>query len=70
MTRGAKYRVGARRSFRGHAPGTVFEAVLDPAHELRALVRGDIEVIERVTPSIRRGGYTLPVGWANPREEK
>lgn len=64
------YEVGQRRSYRGHEPGTVFEARLDPAAETRALARGDIRLIERVTPSLQPGSYTLPPGWANQHEEE
>ena len=64
---GARYLVKGRLAFRGHAPGTIFEAVLDPVHEQRALLRGNIEVIDRFTPRVQPGSYELPVGWVNPR---
>lgn len=68
MSWGAVYKVGARRGYRGHAPGTVFEAVLDPAAERRAIERGDIRIVQRITPSLRPGSYLLPDGWLKPQE--
>lgn len=63
------YRIGRKRGYAGHPPGSVVEMVLDPAAEKRALARGDIVVVERRTPSIQPGSYTLPRGWANQKEE-
>lgn len=64
-----RYLVSGQRAFRGHAPGSEFEAVLDPLNEGRALRRGDIEVLERFIPTLQPGSFTLPTGWANPRKE-
>jgi hypothetical protein len=63
------YRVGRRRAYRGHAPGSTFEAALEPGAERRALARGDVVLIERKTPSLQPGSYTLPRGWLNQKEE-
>lgn len=39
------YRVIGTRKYRGNAPGSTFDAVLDPEAEARALARGAIEVV-------------------------
>ena len=57
------YRVSGQLGYRDHKPGDVFEAVLDPDTEARALWRGNITLLERSTPTIRPGSFTLPVGW-------
>lgn len=57
------YVVTGRRAYRGHEPGTQFEAVLDRQAETRAIGRGDIRLLKRVTPSIQPGTYTFPAGW-------
>lgn len=69
MRSGGLYEVTKRRSYRGHAPGSRFEAVLDPRAEARAIARGDIVRLERITPSLRPGSYALPHGWLNQTEE-
>lgn len=66
---GGVYRVNGRRSYRGHTPGSTFEAVLSPAAEQRALARGDISLIRRVIPTIQPGSYVFPAGWLNQQEE-
>jgi hypothetical protein len=63
------YRVGPRRSYRGHKPGATFEAFLDPNAERRARDRGDIQLLRRTTPVIQPGSYLLPSGWLNSKEE-
>jgi hypothetical protein len=60
------YQVIGNREYRGHKPGTTFEAILDPGPERRAIDRGDIRLIERITPSIRPGTLTMPDGWPPP----
>jgi hypothetical protein len=57
------YEVAGRLAYRGHQPGTVFEATLEPSAEHRALGRGAIRVLEHSTPSIKKGSYRLPAGW-------
>lgn len=64
------YKVGHRRSYRGHAPGTTFEARLDPGAEQRALQRGDIELVRRTVPALQPGSFTLPRGWLNPNRNE
>lgn len=61
------YEVTGNREYRGHKPGTTFEAVLDPGPEQRAIARGDIRLIDRITPSIRAGSLTMPDGWPPPQ---
>jgi hypothetical protein len=60
------YRVTGKRQYRGHEPGTVFEAILDPSAEQRALGRGDIQLIRRIQPSLAPGSYRLPPDWPVP----
>lgn len=67
MTHG-RYRVKGRRPYRGHEPGTIFEARLDPGPERRAIYRGDIELLERVVPALP-AERALPQGWAQPRPQ-
>lgn len=57
------YRVTGRRSYRGHPPGTIFEAALDPGPEQRAIARGDIRLLRYVVPEIVAGSARLPAGW-------
>lgn len=57
------YKVTGRREYRGHQPGSTFEAVLDVNAEARAVARGDIVVLGRFTPDLEPGSYTLPDGW-------
>lgn len=64
------YLVTGRRHYRGHEPGTVFEAQLDRAAEWRALERGDIRLIRRVTPAVQPGSYTFPAGWPDGESRK
>jgi len=62
MTLGV-YEVVGKRAYRGHEPGTVFEARIGPGPEGRAINRGDIRLLDRVTPNIQPGSYQLPAGW-------
>ena len=64
-----RYLVTGKRQYRWHAPGTVFEAKLDPDAERRAVERGSIRVLEEI--DIRAGDYRLPEDWptaANARQ--
>lgn len=65
MTHG-RYIVNGPRQYRGHQPGTTFEAQLDPAIEHRAITRGDITLLDRVTPDLEPGSATLPDDWPPP----
>jgi hypothetical protein len=58
-----EYQVVGRRAYRGHDPGDTFEAKLDRHAELRAIRRGDIVLLRRVTPALQPGSYRLPRGW-------
>jgi hypothetical protein len=62
------YEVVGRRAYRGHEPGVVFEAALQPGPERRAVDRGDIVLLERIVPCIETGRLVLPVGWGNDNE--
>ena len=57
------YEVTGRRIYRGHAPGEVFEARIPASVEKRAVDRGDIVVLDRVTPDLPET-WELPKGWA------
>ena len=57
---GGVYKVVSSRRYRGHQPGDLFEARLEPRAEARAIGRGDIVLIERVTPALQPGSWTLP----------
>jgi hypothetical protein len=59
----ARYLVLGTRLYRGHPPGTTFEAKLDPAAEQRAIERGAIKVLTRVEPSLDTESYQLPPDW-------
>lgn len=58
-----EYEVVGRREYRGHTPGTVFEARIDRAAESRAVKRGDIRLLRIVKPEVPSGMYALPEGW-------
>jgi hypothetical protein len=58
-----EYQVVGTREYRGHKPGERFEALLAPRVEQRAIARGDIKLLRRVTPSINPGSFRLPDGW-------
>jgi hypothetical protein len=51
------------RAYRGHDPGTVFEARLERAAARRAVKRGDILILREVQPEIPPGSFTFPHGW-------
>lgn len=57
------YEVIGARKYRGHDPGTVFEAQLDPGVEQRAIDRRAIRLIRRVTPSVVPAHFTPPANW-------
>jgi len=61
------YEVTGRRPFRGHQPGETFEAQLGPGAEARAIRRGDIRLIERITVQVPAGSYAFPEGWPQGR---
>jgi hypothetical protein len=68
MTHGV-YRVIGHRAYRGHEPGTQFTARLERNTEARAIRRGDIQLLERVTPALLPGSFTFPQGWlASPQQ--
>lgn len=70
MTTFGVYEVVGRREYRGHKPGEVFEAVLDPGPEQRAIARGDIRLVARVTPTIEAKNITFADGWFPPPESR
>jgi hypothetical protein len=65
-----RYRVSGRRGYRGHLPGAVFEAYLDPRAEARAIGRGSITLLERIPADLPPGSYRLPTGWPATQDER
>lgn len=59
----ATYIVRGPLRYRDHDVGEIFEAVLDPDAEQRALRLGTIEVIDPKRTELRPGSYRLPDGW-------
>jgi hypothetical protein len=58
-----EYLVTGRREYRGHKPGTTFEAALDSGAASRAIARGDIRLLRDFTPDLEPGSYVLPDPW-------
>lgn len=61
MTHG-QFKVMGRREYRGHRPGSRFEARMDAALR-RAIARGDIQLVAHVEPILEPGSFTLPHDW-------
>ena len=53
-----RYLVTGKRKYRGHQPGTVFEAQLEPDAERRAIERESIRVLEEIEVTV--GSHALP----------
>lgn len=65
-----EYQVVGKREYRGHAPGTIFEARLDRNAAARAIRRGDIALLRTITPGLEPGSFSFPVGWlASPIDQ-
>jgi hypothetical protein len=65
-----RYEVCGRRAYRGHSPGSTFEARLDSSAEARAIRRGAIELVEHFTPGPVPGSYTFPDGWLDQPQHR
>lgn len=65
-----KYHVSGTRIYRGHPPGTVFEAFIPAGAEFRAIQRGSITLLERVPADLKPGSYRLPDGWPSTKQER
>ena len=63
-----EYEVVGHRRYRDHNPRDRFIATLEQGAETRALQRGDIALIRRITPQVPPG-YVLPDGWLNNEKE-
>ena len=61
-----RYLVTGKRQYRWHAPGTTFEAKLDPLAEERAIARGSIRVLAVLRSELPDGSYELPDDWPRP----
>ncbi len=59
-----EYEVTGKREYRGHSPGSVFQARIPAGPAGRAIARGDIRFIREVTPELQ-SGWHLPDGWGN-----
>lgn len=57
-----EYLVTGRRRYRGHEPGTTFEAQLERNAEARAIQRGDIRLLRLVEPNVPADA-TFPDDW-------
>lgn len=66
----ARYEVTSKRPFKGFQPGDEFEADLDPGMEARAIHRGSIRLIERLTADLVPGSYRLPDGRPPQQDRK
>ena len=55
-----RYEVIGSREYRGNGRGSVFEAKIPPGPERRAVLRGDIRLLSRVTATIPPGALTMP----------
>lgn len=64
----ARYKVIGSRQYRGHEPGTIFEARFDAAIE-RAVYRRNIEILEVIRPELPEGRYKLPKDWPSPAND-
>ncbi len=60
MHNAGRYRVIGQNEYREHRPGDLFEAKLERRAEARAIGRGDIELVERITFTVKPGSYRLP----------
>lgn len=65
----ARYEVCGTRIFKGFPPGVEFEADLDPYQEARAIRRGSIRLLERLTADLVPGSYRLPTA-VRPHEAR
>lgn len=57
------YKVTGVFDYRGHPPGSLFEAELDAEAEGRALRFGSITVVDRRRTELVPGSYRLPTRW-------
>lgn len=57
------WKVVGKREYMGVAPGQTFEAQIKMAAARRAVDRGDIVLLEWVTPCIDMELATFPKGW-------
>lgn len=58
-----RYEVLDKRDFRGHPQGTQFVARLEANQERRAIARGAIQLLARVTPALEPGTYGFSTSW-------
>ena len=63
MTEYGLYEVLGTREYRGHAPGEQFEAQLERNAERRAVMRGSIQLLRRVTPALEPGSFRIHEAW-------
>jgi hypothetical protein len=61
-----EYLVTGKREYRGNTPGITFVAKLDRNAEIRAVNRGSISLLRRISPTLIPGSYEMPGGW-DPR---
>lgn len=56
------WKVTGKRIYRGHDPGSEFEASIEAGAAGRAVRRGDIALLEQFVPALPPD-YQLPEGW-------
>jgi hypothetical protein len=64
--RSGRYKVVSKRDYRGHPTDTEFVARLEANAERRAMDRGAIMLLARVTPALEPGSFTFPTDWLSP----
>ena len=62
-----RWLVSGKRIYRGHHPGAVFESRIEPRAAHRALVRGDIRLLEKIEVRLP-DDRSLPAGWNRPAD--
>jgi hypothetical protein len=63
------YEVIGRTEYRGHKPGAIFPAQLEPRAEARAIARHSIRRIDNATISLAETTHTDPTTLRNPDQE-
>jgi hypothetical protein len=67
-TEWGRWQVVGTREYRGNRPGAVFIESLERNAARRAVARGDIKLIEMVTPELPPE-WGLPAGWSSRKEQ-
>ena len=54
------YQVIGTRDYAGYTPGEKFEATLEPRAEARAIKRGNIVIVKKSTPRVKKSNLRMP----------